>query len=78
MQIRPTAFTIGLIIYSFIALFAVYTEFGIDSPESKMTAFRLYSYSLISSSRFTSSIKFLPILLSSLFFFMIYPIFIVL
>ena len=31
MQIRPTAFTIGLIIYSFIALFAVYTEFGIDS-----------------------------------------------
>ena len=31
MQIRPTAFIIGLIIYSFIALFAVYTEFGIDS-----------------------------------------------
>ena len=31
MQIRPTALTIGLIIYSFIALFAVYTEFGIDS-----------------------------------------------
>ena len=31
MQIRPTAFSIGLIIYSFIALFAVYTEFGIDS-----------------------------------------------
>ena len=31
MQIRPTAFTIGLIIYSFIALFFVYTEFGIDS-----------------------------------------------
>ncbi len=31
MQIRPTAFTIGLIIYSFIALFLVYTEFGIDS-----------------------------------------------
>ena len=28
---RPTAFTIGLIIYSFIALFFVYTEFGIDS-----------------------------------------------
>ena len=32
MQIRPTAFTISLIIYSFIALFLVYTEFGIDSP----------------------------------------------
>ena len=32
MQIRPTAFTIGLIIHSFIALFFVYTEFGIDSP----------------------------------------------
>ena len=35
MQIRPTAFTIGLIIHSFIALFFVYifvyTEFGIDS-----------------------------------------------
>ena len=31
MLIRPTAFTIGLIIYSFIALFFVYTEFGIDS-----------------------------------------------
>ena len=31
MHIRPTAFTIGLIIYSFIALFFVYTEFGIDS-----------------------------------------------
>ena len=31
MQIRPTAFTIGLIISSFIALFFVYTEFGIDS-----------------------------------------------
>ena len=32
---RPTAFTIGLIIYSFIALFAVYTEFGIDSNMKK-------------------------------------------
>ena len=31
MLIRPTAFTIGLIIYSFITLFVVYTEFGIDS-----------------------------------------------
>jgi hypothetical protein len=29
MQIRPTAFTIGLITYFFIALFAVYTKFGI-------------------------------------------------
>ena len=34
MQIRPTAFTIGLIIYSFIALFFVYTEFGIDSMDA--------------------------------------------
>ena len=31
MQIRPTALTTGLIIHSFIALFYVYTEFGIDS-----------------------------------------------
>ena len=31
MQIRPTAFTIGLIIHPSIALFGVYTEFGIDS-----------------------------------------------
>lgn len=31
MQIRPTAFTIGLIIHSFITLFFVYTEFGIGS-----------------------------------------------
>ena len=31
MQIRPTAFTIGLIIHFSIALFCVYTEFGIDS-----------------------------------------------
>ena len=31
MQIRPTAFTIGLIIHFSIALFYVYTEFGIDS-----------------------------------------------
>ena len=31
MQIRPTAFTIGLIIHPSIALFSVYTEFGIDS-----------------------------------------------
>ena len=34
MLIRPTAFTIGLIIYSFITLFVVYTEFGIDSQSS--------------------------------------------
>lgn len=33
MQIRPTAFTFGLIIYSFISLFLVYTEFGIDSKK---------------------------------------------
>ena len=33
MQIRPTAFTIGLIIHFSIALFSVYTEFGIDSHE---------------------------------------------
>jgi len=31
MQIRPTAFTIGLIIHFSIALFCVYTEFGVDS-----------------------------------------------
>lgn len=31
MQIRPTAFTIGLIIHFSITLFCVYTEFGIDS-----------------------------------------------
>ena len=33
MQIRPTAFTIGLIIHFSIALFCVYTEFGIDSDQ---------------------------------------------
>ena len=33
MQIRPTAFTIGLIIHFSIALFCVYTEFGIDSAD---------------------------------------------
>ena len=38
MQIRPTVFTIGLIIYSFITLFAVYTEFGIDSHLRKLIA----------------------------------------
>ena len=37
MQIRPTALTFGLIIYSFIALFYVYTEFGIDSDRSLLT-----------------------------------------
>ena len=35
MQIRPNAFTIGLIIYFSIALFLVYTEFGIDSSISQ-------------------------------------------
>ena len=35
MQIRPTAFTIGLIIHSFITLFFVYTEFGIGSQTIK-------------------------------------------
>ena len=30
MQIRPTAFTIGLIMHFSIALFCVYTELGID------------------------------------------------
>ena len=34
MQIRPTAFTIGLIIHFSIALFCVYTELGIDSNDS--------------------------------------------
>ncbi len=40
MQIRPTAFTIGLIIHFSIALFSVYTEFGIDSdlPNSTRVA----------------------------------------
>lgn len=41
MQIRPTAFTIGLIIYSFIALFFVYTEFGIDSFLLTINAIRI-------------------------------------
>ena len=31
MQIRPTDFTIGLIIHFSIALFCTYTELGIDS-----------------------------------------------
>jgi len=39
MQIRPTAFTIGLIIHFSIALFSVYTEFGIDSNPNYMTYF---------------------------------------
>ena len=39
MQIRPTAFTIGLIIHSFITLFFVYTEFGIGSLASSFLAF---------------------------------------
>ena len=45
MQIRPTAFTIGLIIHFSIALFYVYTKFGIDSivmlhfPESAVFNF---------------------------------------
>ena len=37
MQIRPTAFTIGLIIHPSIALFYVYTEFGIDSFSDNKT-----------------------------------------
>ena len=39
MQIRPTAFTIGLIIHFSIALFSVYTEFGIDSGVPFCTVF---------------------------------------
>lgn len=39
---RPTAFTIGLIIYSFIALFFVYTEFGIDSKGHCLNIFKSY------------------------------------
>lgn len=31
MQIRPTALTVGLIVCSFVVLFYVYTEFGVDS-----------------------------------------------
>ena len=39
MQIRPTALTFGLIIYSFITLFYVYTEFGIDSSPKSARVF---------------------------------------
>ena len=45
LTIRPTAFTIGLIIHFFIALFYVYTKLGIDSvvllhfPESAVFNF---------------------------------------
>ena len=39
MQIRPTAFTIGLIIHSFITLFFVYTEFGIGSGNHSNAVF---------------------------------------
>ena len=35
MQIRPTAFTIGLIIHFSIALFYVYTKYGIDSLKAR-------------------------------------------
>ena len=41
MQIRPNAFTIGLIIHPSIALFCVYTEFGIDS--SKLRSALIFS-----------------------------------
>ena len=45
MQIRPTAFTIGLIIHFSIALFCVYTEFGIDSIFLKKQLFlRIFEF----------------------------------
>lgn len=40
MQIRPTAFTIGLIIHFSIALFYVYTKYGIDSFFSYILVFQ--------------------------------------
>ena len=39
MQIRPTASASGLIINFSIALFRVYTEFGIDSSKAKYLLF---------------------------------------
>ena len=53
MQIRPTAFTIGLIIYSFIALFAVYTEFGIDSIMLRLIFFMMTNSSSDNSSEYS-------------------------
>ena len=60
MQIRPTAFSIGLIICSFIPLFLVYTEFGIDSlplpknaVNSPFTAFVIYERLFISNTFLT-------------------------
>lgn len=44
MQIRPTAFTIGLIIHSFITLFFVYTEFGIGSLQPPNSEFDTNSF----------------------------------
>ena len=47
MQIRPTAFTIGLIIHFSIALFCVYTEFGIDSIRpTAFTSVSSYTFQL--------------------------------
>ena len=46
MQIRPTAFTIGLIIHPSIALFCVYTEFGIDSLIEVNDGYALGCYGL--------------------------------
>ena len=46
MQIRPNAFTIGLIIHPSIALFCVYTEFGIDSHNGEILLFYHFSYIL--------------------------------
>ena len=49
MQIRPTAFTIGLIIHFSIALFCVYTEFGIDSVRCTIYICRVRSVVIIES-----------------------------
>ena len=44
MQIRPTAFTIGLIIHPSIALFCVYTEFGVDSDYVILPVYNFDAY----------------------------------
>ena len=61
MQIRPTAFTIGLIIHPSIALFCVYTEFGIDSfinsygNISLMFSFTEYSQTIVVTNKCNSN-----------------------
>lgn len=56
MQIRPTAFTIGLIIHSFITLFFVYTEFGIGSTASfKLNGRIIWYITIISPKDFSAN-----------------------